>query len=376
MVRTDPLTDARHMAEALRLAALGRWTTHPNPRVGCVIVKDGAVIGRGYHLKAGQGHAEVMAIREAGEGSRGATAYITMEPCSFEGRTPACTGALIEAGISRVVAGMMDPDPRVAGNGFRMLEEAGIEVIRPLMESSCMALNPGFIKRNREGLPFVRVKLAMTLDGKTALANGDSKWITGVEARRDVQRLRAASSAIVTGIQTVIDDDPALTVRAEELDIEHNRLSAGIARPIVVLDPALRIPATARVLQNPDVILACGEDADRDSVDAETLPLPSTPDGRLDLVALLRALAGRECNEVMFECGATLAGAIIASGLVDELILYAAPKLMGSGARSLLTLPEIDSMRDLVELDIVDVRQVGRDLRITASPGPDRAGKQ
>ncbi|MBD3646612.1 MAG: bifunctional diaminohydroxyphosphoribosylaminopyrimidine deaminase/5-amino-6-(5-phosphoribosylamino)uracil reductase RibD, partial [Pseudomonadales bacterium] len=333
------------MAEALRLAALGRWTTHPNPRVGCVIVRNDCIVGRGYHIQAGEGHAEVNAIRDAGEGARGATAYISMEPCSFEGRTPACTGALIEAGVSRVVAGMMDPDPRVAGNGFRILEQAGIQVTWPVMEASAMALNPGFIKRNRSGLPWVRIKLAMTLDGKTALANGDSKWITGPEARRDVQRLRAASSAIVTGVRTVIDDDPALTVRPEELDVPHGDLAARIRRPVVVLDPGLRIPREAKILANPDVILACRDDVGRKSETAELLPLPATSTGRLDLEALLRELAARECNEVLFECGATLAGAVVASGLADEIILYAAPRLMGAGAQSLLALPAIDSMR-------------------------------
>lgn len=362
-------TDAAFMAQALRLAARGACTTHPNPRVGCVIVRDGCVVGRGYHLKAGEGHAEVNALAEAGEAARGATAYITMEPCSFEGKTPPCTDALIEAGIARVVAGMQDPDARVAGSGFTLLERAGIEVTWPLMEASASALNAGFVKRNTEGLPLVRLKLAMTLDGKTALANGESRWITGPAARRDVQRLRATSSALVTGVQTVIDDDPALTVRPDELDLAHAELAASIARPIVVLDPELRIPDSAKLMANDQLIIACLEDPAHDrALPGKTLRLPATPDRKIDLEALLRVLAARECNEVMFECGATLAGSLVAAGLVDEIVIYMAPKLMGSGARSLLNLSEIDSMPDLVGLEIDDIRYLGDDIRITAKP--------
>jgi diaminohydroxyphosphoribosylaminopyrimidine deaminase/5-amino-6-(5-phosphoribosylamino)uracil reductase len=363
----SPAMDARYMAQALRLAAGGRYTTHPNPRVGCVIVKGGEIVGRGYHRKAGEDHAEVIALRAAGDRAHGATAYITMEPCSFQGKTPPCSLALIDAGIRRVVAGMTDPDSRVAGSGFRMLEEAGIEVRVPLLRSSAFELNPGFIKRNTVGLPFVRLKLAMTLDGKTALANGQSRWITGVAARRDVQRLRAASSAVVTGIRTVIDDDPALTVRAEELGTESAALAAAIPRPVVVLDPELRIPDSAGLLRNANAVVACLADAAQDrEIPVEKLVLPAAPGRRIDLRAFLGELARRECNEVLFECGATLAGSVMAAGLVDELVLYIAPKLMGAGARSLLNLPEIDSMQNLIDVQITGVRQLGSDLRVTA----------
>lgn len=338
-----------------------------------MIVKDGEVIGRGYHVKAGEGHAEVNALAQAGADARGATAYITMEPCSFEGRTPPCTQALIAAGITRVVAAMLDPDPRVAGNGLTTLKEAGIDITCPLLGSSAEQLNRGFVKRHTTGLPWVRLKLAMSIDGKTALANGESQWITGPAARQDVQRLRAASSALVTGVRTVIDDDPALTVRNP--DVEHGRLAASISRPIVVLDPELNVPDSAQLMRNSNVVIACLADAACDrQIAREKLVLPATEDRKLDLHALLVELASRECNEVMFECGGTLAGALVFAGLVDEMVLYVAPKLMGGGARSLLQLPEIDSMHDLTDLEITDIRQVGNDIRVITSFGNKQEG--
>lgn len=353
------------MAMALRLAARGMYTTHPNPRVGCVIVKGGRVVGRGYHLKAGEGHAEVNALAEAADEAAGATAYVTLEPCSFQGRTPPCTSALIDAGISRVVAGMVDPNPRVAGAGIRILQDAGMAVTCPLLEPSAIELNKGFVKRNTTGLPWVRLKMAMSMDGKTALANGKSQWITGPGARQDVQRLRAASSALVTGVGTVLNDDPALTVR--DPDVEHGKLAMCIPRPIVVLDPELRIPDSAQLMSNPDVVLASLADAANNRrIVPEKLILPDAGNRKIDLKALLAELATRECNEVMFECGATLAGALVSAGLLDELVLYIAPKLMGADAQSLLRLPEIDNMRDLIELDITDVRTVDNDIRVTA----------
>lgn len=323
------------------------------------------MIGHGYHLKAGEGHAEVNALAQAGSDALGATAYITMEPCSFEGRTPACTQALAEAGIARVVAGMVDPDPRVSGMGIQLLKDTGIDVTCPLLESSAQQLNRGFVKRNTTGLPWVRLKLAMSIDGKTALANGESQWITGSEARRDVQRLRAESSALVTGVRTVMDDDPALTVR--DPDVEHGKLASTIRRPIVVLDPELRVPDGAQLMKDSNVVIACLSDAANERpIAREKLVLPVSGDRKIDLRALLVELAARECNEVMFECGATLAGALVLAGLVDEMVLYVAPKLMGADARSLLQLPEIDSMRDLIDLEITDIRPVGKDIRVTA----------
>lgn len=364
------IRDAAYMAEALRLAEKGLYTCQPNPRVGAVIVKDGVVIGRGFHLKDGEGHAEANALQQAGEGARGATVYCTLEPCSFEGRTPSCARALIEAGVARVVVGMEDPHVRNVGKGLAMLRDAGVEIECGLMESSARALNVGHIKRFEQGLPFVRLKLAMSLDGKTALENGASRWITGAPARRDVQRLRARSSAIVTGVQTIIDDDPSLTVREAELDVGDAALSASIARPIVILDPHCRINRRAKVLDNPDAIVAClGAPADDSEPAPPVMILPPNGEGRIDLAALLRRLAEMQCNEVLFECGATLAGALVESSLVDEIVIYAAPTLLGADARSLLGVAKIDSMQDRIDLEITDVRQIGRDIRMTCSPG-------
>lgn len=362
--------DAAFMAEALRLAEKGLYTCQPNPRVGAVIVKDGVVAGRGYHLKDGEGHAEAIALQEAGESARGATVYCTLEPCSFQGRTPSCARSLVAAGVARVVVGMEDPHVRNAGKGLAILRDAGIEVECGLMESSARALNPGHIKRFEQGLPYVRLKLAMSLDGKTALENGESRWITGAPARRDVQKLRARSSAIVTGVQTVIDDDPSLTVRSAELDVAHATLSASIERPIVILDPDCRIDRSAKVLKNPDAIVACLKTPVDDTAPAlRVMILPPNGEGRIDLDALLRNLAGMQCNEVLFECGATLAGALVESAMVDEIVIYAAPTLLGADARSLLGLAKIDSMQDRVDLTITDIRQIGRDIRMTCSPG-------
>lgn len=357
------------MAEALRLAERGLYTAHPNPRVGSVIVKDGNIIGRGFHLRTGEGHAEARALVEAGVNARGATVYCTLEPCSFHGRTPSCARALIDAGVSRVVVAMADPDPRNAGKGLAMLREAGIDVVHPLMESSARLLNPGHVKRYEVGLPFVRLKLAMTMDGKTALGNGESRWITGPAARRDVQRLRARSSAIVTGVQTVVDDDPALSVRPDELDVEYAGLSAALGRPVVILDPTLRTPAGARLMASPGTMVVCVEGADVEAFGGKALALPSDGQGRVDLDALLRHLAGMACNEVLFECGATLAGSLVRAGLADEIVIYIAAAALGADARSLLNFAKIDTMADRIEFKTTDVRYVGEDLRVTCVPG-------
>ncbi|MCB1691874.1 MAG: bifunctional diaminohydroxyphosphoribosylaminopyrimidine deaminase/5-amino-6-(5-phosphoribosylamino)uracil reductase RibD, partial [Pseudomonadales bacterium] len=272
-------------------------------------------------------------------------------------------------GVARVVVAMTDPHTRNRGAGLGILRAAGIEVLCPLLESSALALNPGHARRYETGLPYVRVKLAMSLDGKTALATGESKWITGAEARRDVQRLRARSGAIVTGVQTIVDDDPALNVRADELDVEHNEISASLLRPVVVLDSALRIPAGARVLENPATIVACLEQTGNPGFEEERiLRLPAGADGRVDPGALLRELAGRDVNEVLFECGATLAASVIRGGYVDEIVIYAAPVMLGADARSLLNIAKIDTMRDRIEFQINEVRRVGKDMRITCIP--------
>lgn len=359
--------DARFMAQALRLAERGLYSTHPNPRVGCVIVNDGVIVGQGYHERAGAGHAEANALVGAGDKARGATVYCTLEPCAFEGRTPSCASALVAAGVGRVVCAMSDPHPRNAGAGFQILEAAGIEVTYPFMESSARALNPGHVKRFETGLPFVRAKLAMSLDGRTALEGGESRWITGEAARRDVQKLRARSSAIVTGVQTVNDDNPRLTVRADELNTEHAELSASLTRPIVVLDPHGRIDPAASLLDNPNALIV-GTEAHDIHGRAAALTLPADVSGRVSLTALLEALAQRECNEVLFECGPTLAGSAVAAGLVDELVVYAAPIMLGGDARALLNLPKIDKMRDRIEWDLLDVRRIGDDLRLTLVP--------
>lgn len=362
-------TDAAFMAQALRQAERGLYTTHPNPRVGSIIVKDGRIVGRGFHLQAGKGHAEANALAEAGEQARGATVYCTLEPCSFHGRTPSCAEALVGAGVARVVVAMTDPHTRNAGKGLEILRDAGIEVECPLMEASARTLNPGHIKRFETGLPFVRVKLAMSLDGKTALANGASQWITGVPARRDVQRWRARSSAIVTGVGTVADDDPSLTVREAELDVEAAGLAAAVTRPILVLDPNLRVPPTAGLLSNPDLRLVClAAPAAGVTLDAPRLVMPDDGRGRIDLRALLAELAKMECNEVLFECGATLAGAVIEQGLADEIILYVGPSMLGADARSLLNVAKIDSMDAKMTFQIADTRRVGSDLRIILRP--------
>lgn len=355
-------TDRVHMARAIALAARGLHTTDPNPRVGCVLVRDGRVVGEGWHERAGGPHAEAMALQAAGEDARGATAYVSLEPCNHWGRTPPCTDALIRAGVTRVIAAMEDPDPRTAGGGLAALRAAGIEVICGLLEKEAAALNPGFIMRHRRGRPWVRCKLGVTLDGRTATATGESKWITGAAARRDVHLLRARSSAVMTGIGTVLADDPSLTVRIDDAPVERQPMR-------IIVDGSLRLPETARVLDGTAPTLVAG-----------TLAAPQRPDlaaragvevvrcgsGRVDLSALLSLLAARQINEVLLEAGPTLCGAMLEAGLVDELVLYVAPKLLGDAARGMFTLPGIDCLDRAVNLVIDDMRAVGDDWRIVA----------
>lgn len=353
-----------YMARALQLAERGLYTTTPNPRVGCIIVRDGEVVGEGWHEYAGGPHAEVNALKQAGERAKGATAYVTLEPCSHHGRTPPCADALIKAGVKRVVVAMEDPNPLVAGEGLQRLAAAGIEVAAGLLQAQAEQINPGFVRRMREHRPYVRCKLAMSLDGRTAMASGESKWITGADAREDVQRLRARSCALVTGIGTVLADDPSLNVRLAE----HQR------QPLrVVLDPHLSMPATAKMLSLPGktlVVTACDEDAPREALEragAEVVVLPHGVDA-VDLPALMALLAERHINEVLIETGATLSGAILRAGLIDELIVYMAPVLLGNEARGLFRLPGLDSMDKKIGLTITDVRAVGQDWRISAKP--------
>jgi diaminohydroxyphosphoribosylaminopyrimidine deaminase/5-amino-6-(5-phosphoribosylamino)uracil reductase len=366
--------DHRHMAHALRLAGRGLYTTDPNPRVGCVLVSAGEVVGEGWHARAGEPHAEIHALRAAGERAAGATAYVTLEPCVHHGRTPPCADALVAASVARVVVAMKDPNPLVDGGGLGRLATAGIRVEWGLLEDEARALNPGFVARMTRGRPHVRCKLAMSLDGRTAMASGESRWITGPAARRDVQRLRARSSAVVTGIGTLMADDPLLTVRPEE--IGEPAPPGGWRQPLrVVLDPRLSTPPTARCLSAPGrtLIATCCQDdeAAEPLIDTpgEVIRFPGSVDG-LDLKALVRYLAEEEAvNELLVETGATLSGAFVQAGLVDELILYVAPKLLGASARGLLHLSGLERMADAVPLEVTDVRAVGRDWRVTATPG-------
>lgn len=367
--------DYVHMARALQLAAKGVYTTDPNPRVGCVLVDgDDTVIGEGWHACAGGPHAEVNALRQAGDRAHGATAYVTLEPCSHHGRTPPCSQALIKAGVARVVAAMVDPNPQVAGRGLDEMRGAGIQVSCGLMEAQAEALNPGFVARMRRGRPFVRSKIAAGVDGRTAMADGASRWITSEASRRDVQQLRARSSAIVTGIGTVLTDDPALTVRDPDICALAERAAGGVRQPLrVVVDSRRRIPAGARVFSQPGatlVVSADGQDVARATLPdgaVETVVLPSAG-GRVDLAALLDHLAGRMVNEVLVEAGAGLNGALLQAGLTDELIIYMAPKLMGDAARGMFHLPGLERMDQCIPLAFTEVRRVGEDLRVTARP--------
>lgn len=364
--------DFDFMAQAFRLAERGLYTTMPNPRVGCVLVKDGQIIAEGWHIRAGEAHAEVNALRAAGEDARGATAYVSLEPCSHTGRTGPCSQALIDAGVARVVYAMEDPNPLVSGDGIAMLRAAGVQVDGSLLEDDARALNPGYIKRMERKLPFVRCKLAMSLDGRTAMESGESKWITGPKARADVQRLRARSCAIISGVDSILQDNSSLTVRVDELDLP-NAQEAAAKQPLrVILDSTLRLSRNALLFKQPSPILL----VHNGSVDAaqcdgwpefvELLALPAKDD-RIDLTALLRELAKRQCNEVLVETGATLAGSFLRCGLLDEIIIYMAPKLLGSNARPIFDLP-LDTMSSSLALKIKDIRAVGRDWRITAAP--------
>ncbi|WP_193161791.1 bifunctional diaminohydroxyphosphoribosylaminopyrimidine deaminase/5-amino-6-(5-phosphoribosylamino)uracil reductase RibD [Microbulbifer hainanensis] len=370
-----------HMARAIQLAERGLYTTMPNPRVGCVITAaDGTVVGEGWHQRAGMPHAEIEALNAAGERARGATVYVTLEPCSHTGRTGPCADALVAAGVAKVVYGMEDPNPSVGGDGLRKLKEAGIEVAGPVLEEACRALNPGFIKRMTLGLPLVRSKSAMSLDGRTAMASGESKWVTGPAARADVQRLRARSCAIVTGVETVRFDNPNMNVRADEIALELLAAEAAAeVQPLrVIVDSKLRTPARAFILQGdaPTLVVTTAQaDQSRrerlEKAGAEVVTLPADPAGRVDLLALLRELARRECNEVLVESGATLSGEFLYRGHVDELIVYVAPKLLGSTARPLFELP-IERMGSVLPITITDMRAVGHDWRITATTDIER----
>lgn len=358
--------DQIYMARAMQLARRGLYTTHPNPRVGCVLVRDAQIVGEGWHERAGQPHAEVFALRAAQERVQGATAYVTLEPCSHYGRTPPCADALIQAGVKKVIAAMVDPNPLVAGQGLARLTAAGIKTASGLLVAEARALNPGFISVMERKRPFVRIKMAMSLDGRTAMASGESVWITGEAARRDVQFWRAQAGAILTGIDTVLMDKPQLNVRltAAELGIEGE-----VRQPVrVVLDSNLRFPLDAAVLKSAGKVLiyTCSTDATKmAALQNLNVSIRQFAGSRLDLTAVLDALVLDGINEVHVEAGATLSGRLIEHGLADELILYMAPHLMGSTARPLFNLP-LAKMTERHALKIRDMRAVGQDWRIVA----------
>jgi diaminohydroxyphosphoribosylaminopyrimidine deaminase/5-amino-6-(5-phosphoribosylamino)uracil reductase len=364
--------DAFYMARAMELARKGVYSTHPNPRVGCVIVRDGEIVGEGWHVRAGEPHAEVHALRHAGDKAKGATAYVTLEPCSHHGRTPPCADALLNAGVARVVAAMQDPNPDVAGRGLLRLMGAGIAVQSGVLEVEARALNKGFLKRMEHGLPYVRVKLAMSLDGRTAMASGESQWITGPEARSAVQRLRAESSVVLTGADTVLADNARLTVRPDELGLnaELTALAATRSPLRVLIDGRLRVPLDAPFFQAGNaLVVTCAAASARERYQEqghELLALPSSG-GHVDLRKLLVELAARGINDVLVEAGPKLAGAFTRLGLVDEFQIFVAGKFMGSSARPLLDLP-LAQMNEALELNIIEMRAVGNDWRVIAIP--------
>ena len=361
--------DVAFMQLALDLAKQDKFTTTPNPSVGCVLVKDGKVVGKGFHAKAGEPHAEVMALREAREKARGATAYVTLEPCSHFGRTPPCTKGLVEAGVSKVIAAMCDPNPQVAGKGLQILSDSGIESAVGLLEENAEQLNKGFLKRMRTGKPFVQLKLAMSIDGKTAMASGESKWITGAQARADVQQYRAKASAILSTSQTVLADDPSLNVRWEELppDVKADYPQEKLRQPVrVILDSSHKVRSDFKVFSTESPVWLVGEE------DYSLTDFPLFTDylkldrnqGETRLQALMSALGKRQINTLWVEAGATLAGALIAENLVDELIIYMAPKLLGDQARDLCHLPNLTQLTDAPLWQLQSCEPIGDDLKL------------
>ncbi len=353
------------MSRALQLAALGRDTTTPNPRVGCVIVRVDAVVGEGWHRRAGEPHAEVHALGMAGAAARGATAYVSLEPCNHHGRTPPCSDALIAAGVGRVVAAMEDPNPQVAGQGLARLREAGVRADCGLLENEARELNIGFVSRMARGRPWLRLKAAASLDGKTALLNGQSQWITGADARRDAHAWRARSCAVLTGIGTVKDDDPRLTVR--DVPCERQPLR-------VIVDSRLETPPLAKILDDGPVLIGCAvADPARAAVlrdkGAEIVELPN-PMGKVNLPALMLELGQRGINEVLAEAGFKLNGSLLREGCVDELLIYLAPSLVGDAARGIFDLPPLESLAGKRRLIWRELRQVGDDLRLLARFAP------
>lgn len=364
--------DCYWMAKAIQLAQKGRYTTSPNPRVGCVIVdENNQLIGQGFHIKAGTPHAEVHALRDAAatreQGAQGATAYVTLEPCSHYGRTPPCAEALVNAKVRRVVIGMTDPNPTVSGNGIRILQEAGVDVVSDVMATQAAALNPGFIKRMLTGRPYVRLKLGISLDGKIALGNGVSQWITGPDARRDVQRYRAQSCAVLTGSGTVKADDPSLLVRSSEANLHSYPLDELRQPARVVVDSANVIRGDFQLLNDGHTTFIATTTGHCDGEDEQHIAV-SQLNGKLDLDALLLALGNKQFNEVWVEAGPGLAGALLSKGLVDELICYQAPKLLGDKGISMVRLPAFTSLDQSISLSLIENRQIGNDIKLIFRP--------
>ena len=352
------------MARALLLAERGVFTTAPNPRVGCVIVKNEVIIAEGWHHRAGEAHAEVNALVQLNQReANGADCYITLEPCSHDGRTPPCCDAIIKAGIKRVIIAMKDPNPMVAGRGIEKLKQVGIVVVLGVLEEQAEKLNQGFCQRMRMGRPYIRSKLAMSVDGKTAMASGESQWITSQDARQDVQKLRAQSSVILTGIGTVLTDDPSLSVRPGDWYPQGEL----VRQPLrVVIDSNLRIPLNAKILNSEaETLVVSIKPSDKKGVNVMVIQADR---GHVDLKKLMNRLAEREINDVMVEAGSKLNGALIQAGLIDELVIYMAPKLLGDSAQGLFHLPALQKMSQNIALNITDIRAVGSDWRITASP--------
>jgi len=361
MAKRQAEQDSLFMARALYLAKKGSYTTKPNPRVGCVIVKDSEIIAEGWHVRAGQGHAEVEALKNI-QDAQGATAYVTLEPCSHYGRTPPCAEALMKAGVARVVIAMQDPNPLVAGKGVALLEQAGINVDCGVLESEAQALNRGFVTRMITAKPYVISKMAMSLDGRTAMASGESKWITESQARHDVQKLRAASCCVLTGVGTVLADDPSMNVRLEGVEVE---------QPLrVILDSQLCTPTSAKLLAlaGRTLILTCSDEQNKvealTQAGAEVYKIARNDQGRVDLNAVLLFLAKQQVNELLVEAGSVLNGALMEQNLIDECTVYIAPSILGSSGRGLCDMPHITRMAEKKNLTLLDVRKVGVDLRL------------
>jgi len=371
------------MQRAIALAKRGHYTTTPNPRVGCVLVKNNQVIGEGFHAKAGLGHAEVNAIADAKAKNQaviGVTAYVTLEPCSHYGLTPPCAEGLIKAGVGHVIAAMVDPDPRVSGRGLALLENAGISTQYGLLENEAKDLNQGFIHLMTTGLPYVRCKMAASLDGKTAMANGESQWITSADARKDVQRYRAQSCAVITGADAILFDDARMTVRWSELgQLSKQYPQESLRQPVrVVIDSQCRLTPDLAFFKQPSKIILIRSSLENIQpwphfVEQVQIPFAEKKEvlagetAKIDLTLLLKDLAKRGLNDVLIESGARLAGAFIEQNLVDELILYQAPKLMGGDAKSLLNMPSIESLACAKGITFKDIRLVGKDIRLIAT---------